>query len=102
MSKLGNHNGALPRPGQPRASLAAVLPKSPSAVSVHAKEIMAQLIPMRQGFKPDAIAEEAFSLARAFAAEESRIVDGDPSPAAFVAESDARGSDQSNANTKPI
>jgi hypothetical protein len=82
MSKLGNHNGALHRPGQPRASLAAILPKTPSAVSVHAKEIMAQLIPMRQGFKPAAVAEEAFNLARAFAAEEAKTVDeGDASPA---------------------
>lgn len=82
MSKLhGNHNGNQSRPGQPRAPLAAMLPKAPSAVSVHAKEIMAQLIPLRQGYTPDAIAEEAFKLARSFAAEEAReSAEGDAAP----------------------
>jgi hypothetical protein len=85
LNEQGKRNGqpGHPKPGQPRtavasslASLAAPLAKAPSAVSVHAKEIMAQLIPMRQNYEPAAIAEEAFSLARAFAAEESRDVVG--------------------------
>jgi hypothetical protein len=48
-------------------------PQSPSAVSSHAKEILGQLIPIRQGYRAEAIVIEAFALALAFAAEAAKV-----------------------------
>lgn len=81
MSKLhGNHNGTGQRREPLRPSVAAALPpaefvavRGVSPISAHAKEIMGQLIPIRQGYRPDAIAEEAFDLAKAFADQESKL-----------------------------
>lgn len=72
MSKLHGQNGNQQRGTQPRPSVSTALPaaNAPPSVSMHAREIMAQLIPLRQGYTSDAIAAEAFQLARAFAAED--------------------------------
>lgn len=61
-----------PKPGQPRPSLAAVLPKPPDAVAEHAREIMHELIALRRGMSAEAVAKEAFDLARAFRDEAQR------------------------------
>lgn len=63
----GNQNGQQKRP-----ALAAALPKTPSAIESHAREIMLALAPHRMNHAPAMIAAEAFNLARAFAAEAAK------------------------------
>lgn len=50
----------------------AVSQEQPSAVAAHAKELLAEMIRWKQGYTPEAIAQEAFGLARAFAVEAAK------------------------------
>jgi hypothetical protein len=77
MSKAsGNGNQiAQPRPTAPRPEVAGALDSTEATIIKHAKELMPEILRFRQGYTAEAIAKEAFSLARAFAAE-SMAVEG--------------------------